>query len=154
MSGDHLNFFLFQGPRSVWRGISSMAKALGAADHELPNVTEIAQYVAWTVAMGQFGYVRFPPGHGATPSPEEALRHFWPQWAPDLRLFAPSPDKQPELMTIAVRTAMNQAKEVLHPCDALAIVMESAIAMSRVDLPQEYWGYSEDSQSQPRAFSE
>jgi hypothetical protein len=112
-----------------------MAVSLGAAQHELPNVAEIASRTASTVGSPEFGQIRFPPGHGGPfPPAEQVLRHFWPQWTEDLVVFAPRPKERPELMTIGIRIAMDMTKEALHPRDALHIAMEAAIPMSKVDL--------------------
>jgi hypothetical protein len=134
-SGDRLNYYLVQGPRSVWRGISMMALSLGAAQHELPDVNEIATHVASTVGTPGFGAVRYPPGHGGPlPGPEQVLRHFWPQWLSDLEVFTPNPKQQPELMTVGIRATMDMIKDAVPPAAAVAIAMEAAVAMSQVDL--------------------
>ncbi|MDR1118373.1 MAG: hypothetical protein LBL01_03635 [Bifidobacteriaceae bacterium] len=134
--GDRLRYHLTEGPQSVWRGVSSMATALGAQVDQLPNVGEIVSRVQDTVGQPGFAAIRYPAGHGAgLPESEQVLQHFWPQWRGDLEVYAPDPRDWPQLMTVAIRIAMDMAKGALAPGDAALIAMEAAVPMATVRLP-------------------
>ncbi|WP_157199276.1 hypothetical protein [Methylomonas koyamae] len=49
-------------------------------------------------------------------------------------MLCPHPAHWPILFGLAIQEAIHSGKSVIDPCIALKIVMESAIAMSKVDL--------------------
>jgi hypothetical protein len=132
---DIVNQILFDGQKSILSTAKLLAEVGGLKIGQLPDAEEIASHVAGTLGTPQFGQVRYPAGHGgAFPSPLECLVHFWPQWSGDLELFCPDPNHLPVLTAAAISAALADVQNVMPLRDALVIVMEAAVPMSKVDL--------------------
>ena len=131
--GDPLNKLLANSQFSLW------ALAGGAAQHNgakvLPDLSEIFQHTASTVGDAGFGIPRVPEHHRAGDLPINFLTIIWPELFSTLKRFCPDPAGWPILYGFAVQEAMDASKAVLDPAIALKIVMESAVPMSKVDLP-------------------
>jgi hypothetical protein len=54
--------------------------------------------------------------------------------APTFKKFCPDPEQWPILMGLSIQEVIEMAKNVIDPCLALQIVMESSIPMSKVEL--------------------
>jgi hypothetical protein len=130
--GDALNQRLAEGRLSIWNITTS---GLRKAGQPLPDITGIFAHVAASVGGEQFGVPRWPEGHAASDLPVNFLKTLWPVVLPRVRKFAARPEEWPVLFGCALLEMVNKAKDVMPPELALTLVMESAIPMSRVDLP-------------------
>lgn len=127
--GEILNTPLAESPHSLWALAAGQAQHLGCK--ELPDITEIFAYVSSNLNQEHFGIPRFP-NHPAADKPINYVRAFWSPLMPTLKFFCKTPDEWPILFGLAIQDAMEMAKDVVTPRDALVIVMESAIPMSKV----------------------
>lgn len=130
--GDPLNSALAEGKLSVW------SLAAGAAQHNgatsLPDINEIFQRTASNIGSGKFGIPNAIPGHAAGELPDAYLRSLWPALLPIVKKMAGDPMLWPLVYSFAIQEAMDMAKNTIPPHIALAIVMEAAIPMSKVEL--------------------
>lgn len=127
--GDVLNKPLAESPHSVWALAAGQAQHLGCS--VLPDLNEIFRYVSSNLNKDKFGLPRFP-NHPAGDTPINYVHAFWSPLLPTLKFFCKTPDEWPILFGLAIQDAMEMAKDVVTPRDALVIVMESAIPMSKV----------------------
>lgn len=130
--GDALNQVLAESHSSVWT--FSAAGAQDAGCKELPDVFDIFKYVSHVVGTKDFGILRLPEEHQPHHSPIEYLKFFWPNLLSVLKQFCQHPSEWPIAFSIEIQNIIFRGKEVIDPCIALKIVMESAIQMSKVDL--------------------
>jgi hypothetical protein len=130
--GDPLNSALAEGKLSVW------SLAAGAAQHNgatsLPDINELFQRAASNVGSEKFGVPNAIEGHVASDLPVSYLRNLWPALLPVVRKMASDPMLWPLVYSFAIQEAMDMAKNAIPPHIALAITMEAAIPMSKVDL--------------------
>jgi hypothetical protein len=127
--GDPLNKPLAESHHSVWALAAGQSKLLGC--NELPDINEIFAHVSSNLSQSHFGIPRFP-NHPAADTPINYVRAFWSPLLPTLKFFCKTPDEWPILFGFAIQEAMELTKESINPRDALVIVMESAIPMSKV----------------------
>lgn len=130
--GDALNGPLAESQYSVWSLAAGGAQAAGCAD--IPDPAEVFAHVAGTVGSPEFGLPRMPSGHSMHDTPLNYVEDFWPQLFPMISRFCPDPAHWPILLGLAIQDIMSQGGDVIDPCDALKIVMESAVPMSKIDL--------------------
>lgn len=130
--GDALNRPLAESRYSVWSLAAGASQAAGCT--EVLDMQDIFRHVAHTVGTPEFGLPRLPPEHSVSGKPLHFLEDLWPQILPLMLKFCPDPDHWPILMGLGIHDMIVEAKDVLDPCIALKIVMESAIPMSKVDL--------------------
>lgn len=131
--GDHLNKALAESKFSIW------SLAAGAAQHngctKLPDVAEIFGYVTSTVGDENFGIPRLPDAHKPGDLPINYLKSLWPAMLNIIQPFCKESLEWPILFGFAIQEVMDLSKTTIKPELALLIVMESAIPMSKVDLP-------------------
>lgn len=130
--GDPLNQALAESQYSVW------GLAAGAAQHNgcksLPDINSIFAHVTETVGTDAFGIPRLPVGRVTSDTPINYLKALWPALFPVATMFCKQPTEWPLMFGIAIQEALDAGKDALPQDVALAIVMESAIPMSKVDL--------------------
>jgi hypothetical protein len=131
--GDHLNKSLAESKFSIW------SLAAGAAQHngctELPDITEIFGHVTGTVGGESFGIPRIPEGHKPGDLPINYLKSLWPTMLKVVQPFCKDSVEWPILFGFAIQEVLDLSKDTIKPELALRIVMESAVPMSKVDLP-------------------
>jgi hypothetical protein len=130
--GDPLNDLLIGTQYSVWGLVGGAAQQLGVT--ELPDLNEMFSHVTTVLGTDQFGIPRVPSAHRAADHPIDYLRALWKPLHPIVRIFCPEPSHWPILYGLAVQEAMTAGKDAIAPRLAFVIVMESAIAMSKIDL--------------------
>ena len=130
--GDALNKPLAESKLSVWNIAASAARQAGCATP--PDLAEIFKHSSQVVGSPQFGVPRLPAGHPTGDLPINYVRMFWPALSPEVGKTCPTPDLWPVAYALAVVHAITVAGPTLDPCVALAIVMESAVPMSKIDL--------------------
>jgi hypothetical protein len=112
--------------------------AAGAAQHNgcksLPNINSIFAHVTETVGTDAFGIPQLPEGRVTSDTPINYLKALWPALFPVAKMFCKQPTEWPFLFGVAIQEALDAGREALTQDVALAIIMESAILMSKVDL--------------------
>jgi len=133
MYGDALNNALAGSQYSVW------AVAGGAAQHAgctaLPDVEEMFGYVTEVLGSDKFGLPRVPENNQPNYIPIDCVTALWPALQPIVKRFCPNSSDWPILYSLAIQEIIYMGKDTVDPCLALKIVMESAIAMSKIDRP-------------------
>lgn len=132
--GDAINLPLAEGQYSVWVLVATQAQRMGCG--QLPDVAEIFKRAAETVGSDAFGQLRVPPQHLPHDLPINYARKFWPELLPRIRRFCPDPMHWPVLLGFSIQEVIEQGKQVLDPCLAARLVMESAIPVSKEELPE------------------
>ena len=130
--GDELNKPLLESQYSLWNMAAGRAQKLGC--RRFPDVAEIAKHVATTVGTGTFGMPRVPEGMHLFDDPATVLRRLWPAMQPEVAWFCASPNEWPMLFGFSVQELLERGKDAAPIENALALVMECAIPMSKVDL--------------------
>lgn len=129
--GDQVNQPLLEAPISVWKLVAGAAQHAGG--RELPDIIAIVKHVSATVGSGGFGVLTVDAKHQPHEAPIEALKTYW---QPAYALITSLPHDP--LMTGwyfagAAQGVIVDARQVIDPALACRIVMESAVAMSKVD---------------------
>jgi hypothetical protein len=131
--GDPLNRAVAEDRLSVW-GIAG-----GAAEHlgvkEFFDVHEVFQHTAAVIGTSEFGVPRLPANHQTSALPAVYLKALWPALFPTVKLLCPNPAHWHVLYSLAVQDLIFYVKDAIDPALAFRIVMESAIPMSKIDLP-------------------
>lgn len=130
--GEPLNGLL-AGPRlSIWTVCSGgMGIASKAA---LPDPDAIFQHVAASVGSAAFGVPRLPPAHQPAQMPLAYLKALWPVVGPIAARHCPDRALWNALFCAALKRTLRVAQGTIAPELASRLVMESAVAMSKVDL--------------------
>jgi hypothetical protein len=159
--GDRINGYLVRQAGEnrfpLWGYIAAAALEAGLAESKMPDVREMFGHVAKTVGTPDFGIPRAPKEHPTHLTPRKALEAFWPgakellsnadgvlvrglSGLEDLRGTGVAEEHWPLVIALVARQFIIMAKDTLDPRISLSLVMESAIAMSKVDpktIPQE-----------------
>jgi len=126
----------------LWNFVAAAAVEAGVPLSNLPDYREMFQHVAKTIGTGAFGVPRTEPNHRPHLHPRQALELFWPSVKFILsRTDGPGPAKGnsvapeywPIVVALVARQFLTMTKDTLDPRLSLALIMESAIAMSKVD---------------------
>lgn len=142
--GDLLNGYLIpEGARDwpVWGFVAAAAVEAGLREADLPDYADMFRYVTETIGTKDFGIPRVPEDHRPHLMPKAALEMFWPRAKFILeRTDGPGPDPKgvdaghwPAVIGLVARQFILMTKGVLDPGLSLRLLMESAIAMSKVD---------------------
>jgi hypothetical protein len=132
--GDLLNEILFEnkpGNISVYSLVAGAAQHSGAK--ELPDIKDIAGYVAGTLGTSAFGVPRLPPQHMPRMPAVELLDKFWNPMRNFLAVSVPSPGLWPLIIGHAAQNVILKAKGIIDPGLAAKIVMETAISLAKID---------------------
>ncbi len=129
--GDQLNQPLLEAPMSVWHQVAGAAQKAGAV--ELPDIGDIAAFVAGSVGGPDFGRLRVADEHQPQQTPIEALRAQWPAAYAHIRARHGDPAFTGWYFAGAAAQVLPQMKAVLEPGLAARIVMEAAVAMAKAD---------------------
>ncbi len=133
LQSDALNAPLIDSPLSVWHLVSRIVQKL---DAPLPDIHGILDHVTQTVGTSEFGIPRAPHGHHSRHLALVYLKYLWPEILPIAQRFCRKPTQIPVLFGIALQRAIEQTQGVLSPTLGASIAMESAVAMSKVVLPE------------------
>jgi hypothetical protein len=136
-------------PYRLWNVVVAAAVEAGMPPANVPDLDDIFRHVASTVGKPEFGIPRVPEAISPHYTPRQALDRFWPhvkfiltrtdQPGP-ARGQSVAPEHWPIVLALAARQFVPMTKSVLEPRLAVQLIMESAIAMSKVDpktVPQE-----------------
>jgi hypothetical protein len=144
--GDRINGYLVRqaggSQYPLWGYIAAAALQAGLPAQELPDVTEMFEHIARSIGTPAFGIPRAPREQVPQLTPRKALELFWPsanallsntEGPGPLKGTSVAEEHWPLVIALVARQFIIMAKDTLDPRIALALVMESAIAMSKVD---------------------
>jgi hypothetical protein len=143
--GDLINGYIVPQPTndySLWNFVAAAAIEGGLAPAELPDCRGMFQFIAQSVGTPEFGVPRVAKEHQPQLTPRAALNLFWPRARFILtREDGPGPAKGrhvpprywPLVIDLVARQCVMMTKGTLDPKIGIALLMESAIAMSKVD---------------------
>jgi hypothetical protein len=143
--GDRINGYLLRQPggdkHPLWSYIAAAALQAGLPQAKLPDVGEMFEHVAKTIGTPAFGIPRALTQQPAPITPRKALELFWPSVKALLSNTAgPGPEGTSVaqehwwlVVALVARQFIIMAKDTLNPGISLSLIMESAIAMSKVD---------------------
>ncbi|MGL4667294.1 MAG: hypothetical protein ACRCWR_05125, partial [Saezia sp.] len=130
--GEELNHLLVKKPNSIWE--LALSANLHIEQGKLPNVLEIFEHCAKTVCTKDFGIPRYPTQQQAHHLPVEYIKQLSLDITRSLRRVNLSETDWPIALGYAIQKALNTHKSPLNHVNALTIVMESAVPMSKIDL--------------------
>jgi hypothetical protein len=131
-AGAQLDVPLTTSPLSVWALVRRAVQKIGKP---LPDFDDISAHVAKTLGTATFGLPRVPDEHRPHQQPIFYVRQLWPQVLPLAQRFYRRPAQLPVLFGIALQRAIEHTAGRLDPTLAASIAMESAVAMSKAELP-------------------
>ncbi|WP_109127390.1 hypothetical protein [Dyella sp. C11] len=130
--GDAINQFLWATLPDRLSFLSTAAGGLGDAS-ELPDLAELARYVIQTMGNETFGVPRYPrPGEYAE-LPRIALKKVFPNVVRQFERDGHPVAHWPALLGLIAWRIMNAKQNELKSAHAIAMLMESAVPMSRID---------------------
>ena len=127
---------------SAFSLLGGQALRLGTAKGDLPDCIAIFERTVQTIGTPEFGVPQTPAGHRPLVAPRRAVEIFWPATltaflrepvvpVAGFRLLAPQ--LWPVALAAVAATYMEMVKSALAPALGLAIFMEAAIPMSKID---------------------
>jgi len=128
--GDAINRPLAEHRFSFWELVGTKVRELSG---EVPDANEYFAHSAATVGGDQFGLPRYAEGTAADDTPRGYLPSF-DVLLPSIRVSAPDPQQWPVAYGIAVRSALDLTRGQFDYAVLTRIVMDSAIAMSKLRL--------------------
>jgi hypothetical protein len=129
--GDAINRPLAESKNSVWSLAAGAAQQHGA---QVPDLNELFQHSASTLGGAEFGLPRFAPGTNAGGTPRSYLA-MWEPLQANVRHAAPRPEQWPVAYGLAVQNLFATAKGHFDLGVLTRVVMDSAIATSKLKLP-------------------
>lgn len=143
--GDLINGYLVPqvtGTYPLWGFVAAAAIAAGVKPDELPDCSPMFRRVSETIGSAQFGVLQVAQEHQPRIGMRQALDRFWPRTKFILtRTDGPGPANGrdvplaywPLVTALVARQFVLMSKDALDPRIGVAMLMESAIAMSKVD---------------------
>jgi hypothetical protein len=143
--GDLINGYLVQQSTSdypLWGFVAAAAIAAGVKPEELPDYVAMFRHASATVGTPQFGVMQVAGDHQPHLAARQALDLFWPRARAILaRTDGPGPaqgrsvrrEYWPLVVAQVARQFVTLSKDTLDPRIGLALLMEAAITMSKVD---------------------
>jgi hypothetical protein len=132
--GEPLTRVLAGGEFSLWSLAAAGAVQQGC--RALPDPAELFGHAIASLGSEAFGVARVPAQHRPSAAAMEALAALWPAVLPTVCRFCADPAEWPVLFALLAQQTITLAKDVIDPCIALVLVMETAIAQAKVPLPQ------------------
>lgn len=130
--GEAINQFLWATLPDRLSFLSTAAGSLSSADG-LPDFAELARYVIQTMGNETFGVPRYPrPGEYAE-LPRVALRKVFPNVIRQFEHDGHPVAHWPALLGLIAWRIMSARQSELKSAHAIAMLMESAVPMSRID---------------------
>jgi hypothetical protein len=127
---------------ALWRFIAGAAMGTGLKVTDLPDYHDMFRHVVSTIGTPEFGAPRVPKQHQPHLRPRQALDLFWPRAKFVLtRTDGPGPAKGhnapiiywPLVMNFVAGQLLAEAVKVVEPRMGIVLVMEAAIAMSKLN---------------------
>lgn len=134
LCGDMLNKPLAEDRYSVCSVLAGAAVRLGLDDIvQKLDVNEIFKYNASVMFTDKYGIPRLPDGRSTSDTEVNYVTALWPAFRPMALKFV-TEDKLPLVFAFAAQEAVVFAKDALDPITAMRLVIESAVAMSKVTI--------------------
>jgi hypothetical protein len=130
--GEPLNSVLVRSQYSVWSLAAAAAKDAGCLT--LPDINEMFGHSAKVLGSSEYGIPRTPENHRPHDKPVNYVKALWPPLFPIVKLFCSASVHWPILFGLTIQEIIVAGMNIIDPGLALKIVMESAIAMSQIDL--------------------
>ena len=131
--GDLLNKPLAESRYSIWSLASGATQKLGL--QQLIDLHDIFKYATDTLGSPQFGVPRVAVEHQAKETPMNYVSFLWPKLFPLAQSFCKNPTDWPVVFGVAIQEILFASKGLIDPQLALSIVMESAVPMSKIYIP-------------------
>ncbi|WP_216900151.1 hypothetical protein [Synechococcus sp. CCY 9618] len=131
--GEGLVGMLFNDPFATWSLAAGAAQQAGCTD--LPDPTDLWRHGMATLGHETFGVPRVPDPHRPSQESLQQLPSLWPAVLPVARELCPDPAAWPILFGLVAQKAITLGRDVIDPCVALRIVMDTAVASAMVVLP-------------------
>lgn len=130
--GEAINQFLFA---TLTDRISFLSTAAGLlkSREELPDIGELLQHVSSTVGSETFGVPRYPAPGEIADLPRVALSKTFHNAVRSFQLDGHPPEHWPALLGLIAWRAMDARKDQIQARDAVRILFESAVPMSKID---------------------
>ena len=136
LCGDMLNKPLAEDKYSVCSVVAGAAVKLGIENiWQKLDVNEIFKYNASVMFTDKYGIPRLPDGHGTSDTEENYVTALWSAFRPMALKFV-TEDKLPLVFAFAAQEAVVFVKDALDPITAMKLVIESAVAMSKVTIKE------------------
>lgn len=132
VTGEALNRALASHPHSLWSLAAAEAIHLGCAN--LPELDDLFAYGIKSLGTEHFGRPLVPDQHQPSLVSLGCLPELWPVMFHLAREFCPAPSHWPILFSITAQQVISMGRSVIDPCIALRIVMDTAIANSKLIL--------------------
>jgi hypothetical protein len=132
--GESLSQALFGGAYSPWSLAAGAAEEAGCRD--FPDPAELLRHGMESLGEEAFGVPQVPHHHRPSPESLQLLPVIWPVLLPLAQRLCPDPAEWPILFGLLAQQVITMGKDVIDPCLALRIVMDTAIANAMVILPQ------------------
>lgn len=131
-AGDPLNKLLLGYEYSVASIATGNIKQLGLQN--VPSLEELMKYADAAIGSDKFGVPDVSPEHVPTSTLEECLKAFWPVMESLMDRYTQHPMEWPMIFAIAVQHALQAGKGVIAPEIAYRLVMDRAIAASKINI--------------------
>lgn len=132
--GEDLAKGLLQDRYSTWGLAAAAAQQAGCS--ALPDPMQLWRHGMDSLGQELFGVPQVPIRHQPSPESLQSLPSLWPALLPLVLRFCPDPAEWPILYGLLAQKAITMGREVLDPCLALRIVMDTAIANAMVIVPE------------------
>jgi hypothetical protein len=146
--GDLINGYLVHQVTTVdahlFGILAAAAMQSGAKAADLPDPIPMFRHASQTVGTPEFGILHPPAPLSPQLTPREALDKFWPrvkfifertdgQGVPPAKGRNVKPEYWPLISALVARQLLLFTKDIVEPRIGVALIMESAIVMSKVD---------------------
>jgi hypothetical protein len=130
--GEELAQGLFSERYSTWGLAAAAAQQAGCTT--LPDPMALWRHGMDSLGQETFGVPQVPSRHQPSPDSLQSLSSLWPALLPLVLRFCPDPAEWPILYGLLAQKAITMGREVVDPCLALRIVMDTAVANAMVIL--------------------
>ncbi|KEF41889.1 MAG: hypothetical protein ER33_09085 [Cyanobium sp. CACIAM 14] len=131
--GDPLLQGLFNDSHALWSLAAAAAQQAGCTD--LPDPAALWRQGMDSMGREDFGVPQVPAAHQPSPDSLQSLPSLWPALLPLAQRLCPDPVEWPVLFGLLVQKAITMGREVIDPCLALRIVMDTAVASAMKVVP-------------------
>ncbi len=129
--GDGINNLLVNTPTSIWQLALATQRPINS--EKLPDIEEIFQHVIKTIGKEEFGIPRYPE-HPANDVPINYTKQFGFDVINILRKYKLDGDEWPFVLGVVIQKMLNKVGDSIAVENAITIVMESAVPMSKINL--------------------
>ena len=129
--GDAINHYLLEDRLSLWSLAAGIIPRI--SDKPVPDVIPIVRHVSGTIGGEDFGQVRYPEGTSAGDTPINYVRHWFAEVQDMIQRLGVEPTEMPVLFGLAAQDVLSLVRQVVDPVVGLELLMESAVAMAKVD---------------------